>query len=438
VLAARGVGGLGRAKRWRRKASIAFALGVANGMLWNFASAFVNETTVLPMFVHDAGGGPVLVGLIPLLGVVCWNLPQLLAANMLQAARHHMPMYRSTALPRAVAWPVAALVTYYLSARSPTLVLGIFFAMYALFMLAGGFGGMAFTSVVARVVPATRLGLFFGLRQMGGGMLGALGGAMVWRMLRDPGGSLANYTALFAWAAGTFIVGWICFAFVSEPEPAPAKPREPLVRFLAQAYSLLIGDANFRRFFILRLLQSAALMAVPFYVLYCREILRVPRQMVGVYLFAQMVGMIVSNLAWAPLSDRAGNRLVLRVLALDVLLVAALAAGLSLVSSRGAQLGFPVVFFLLGTLSSGSVIGNTNYLLEIAPLVDTPLYVAAMNTFMAGGAAFSLVAGKLIGTVGFQSVFVAAALVGAAALAASGRLDEPRSSSGSRGESGQS
>jgi MFS family permease len=101
-------------------------------------------------------------------------------------------------------------------------------------------------------------------------------------------------------------------------------------------------------------------------------------------------------------------------------------------------LGFPVVFFLLGTLSSGSVIGNTNYLLEIAPLVDIPLYVAAMNTFMAGGAAFSLVAGKLIGTVGFQSVFVAAALVGAAAFAASGRLDEPRSGSGSRGESGQS
>jgi hypothetical protein len=407
-------------------------------MLWNLASAFVNETTVLPMFVHDAGGGPVLVGLIPLLGVVCWNLPQLLAANMLQAARHHLPMYRSTALARAVAWPVAALVTYYLSARRPTLVLGIFFAMYALFMFAGGFGGMAFTSVVARVVPATRLGLFFGLRQMGGGLLGALGGAMVWRMLRGPGGSLANYTALFAWAAGTFIVGWICFALVSEPEPAPAKPREPLVRFLAQAYSLLIGDANFRRFFILRLLQSAALMAVPFYVLYCREILRVPRQMVGVYLFAQMVGMIVSNLAWAPLSDRAGNRLVLRLLALDVLLVAALAAGLSLVSSRGAQLGFPVVFFLLGTLSSGSVIGNTNYLLEIAPLVDTPLYVAAMNTFMAGGAAFSLVAGKLIGTVGFQSVFVAAALVGAAAFAASGRLDEPRSASGSRGGGGQS
>jgi len=438
VPAAMGTAGLTRAKQWRRKPGTAFALGVANGMLWNLASAFVNETTVLPMFVHEAGGGPVLVGLIPLMGVVCWNLPQLLAANMLQAARHHMPMYRSTALARGVAWPAAALATYYLSGRSPGLVLAVFFAMYSLFMLSGGFGGMAFTSVVARVIPATRLGLFFGLRQMGGGLLGALSGAMVWRMLRGPSGSLANYTSLFAWAAGTFILGWICFALVSEPGPAPTKPKEPLGRFLAQAYSLLITDANFRMFFIVRLLQSAALMAVPFYVLYCGEILGAPRQMVGVYLFAQMLGMIVSNLAWAPISDRAGNRLVVWLLSLNVLVVTALAAGLSLASGGAAQLGFPVVFFLLGTISSGSVIGNTNYLLEMAPLVDTPLYVAAMNTFMAGGAAFSLLAGKLIGTVGFRFVFAAAAVLGVVSLAASARLDEPRSASGSGGRGGQS
>jgi hypothetical protein len=416
-----------RMKQWRRRATTAFVLGVANGMLWNFASAFVNDSTVLPTFVRELGGGAVLVGLIPLVAVVCWNLPQLVAANMLQAARRHMPMYRTSSLLRALAWPGAAIATLHWADQSRPLVLAAFFAMYALFMLSGGFGGMAFTSVVARTIPATRLGLFFGLRQMGGGLLGVAAGVIVWRVLRDANESVGNYATLFIWASAIFVAGWILFALISEPDPAPARPREPMGRFFAQACALIKTDPDFRRLFVVRMLQSVALMGVPFYVVYCREVLRVPRQMVGVYLLAQMVGMIVSNLVWAPLSDRGGNRLVLRVLGADILLATALAAVFSLIGRQGLGFGFPLVFFLLGTLSSGSVIGNTNYLLEMAPIVSTPLYVAAMNTFMALGAASSLVAGKLIELIGFHFVFVAAAALGAASFAATARLREPRS-----------
>jgi MFS family permease len=404
----------------------AFALGVVNGILFNFAYAFVDPTTVLPVFVSELTGSTVAVGLISLIAVGGWMLPQLLAANVLQARSRDMPTYWAAAVVRVLCWPGVAVSAYLFAAHRPGAALLGFLLFYGFFTCAGGVGAVAFMGVVGKTIPPTRLGRFFGMRQIGGGALAVLAGLAVREMLTSSRGLPGNYLWLFAIASVLFAAAWVCFSFIHEPRQREPAARVPMAQFFAQAASIVKSDKDFRQLLVVRLLTGAALFVAPFYAVYCRSVLGAPRQMLGSYISAQMLGSIVSNAFWAPLSDRSGNRLLLRVAAVVTALTVALGAALSIGTRQGAGSAYLAVFFLMGVISAGGFIGGTNYLLEVAPEQQRPTYVGAMNTFAAVTGAFPLVAGKLIEVVGYAPVFSLAVLWALLAAVAVARLREVR------------
>lgn len=404
----------------------AFALGVINGILFNFASAFVDPTTVLPVFLSELTGSTVVVGLISLLSGGGWLVTQLLAANFLLARPRDMPTYQAGALVRALCWPAVAVSTYLFAATRPSLALLAFLFFFALFSCAGGVAGIAFMGVVGKSIPPTRLGRFFGMRQMGGGALAVVAGLIVREMLKDGRTFPGNYVWLFVIASVLFAASWFSFSLIPEPQQREPRPRIPMRRFLLQAVSIARNQRDFRALLVVRVLMGAGLLAAPFYAVYCRTELAAPRQMLGSYISAQMLGSIISNAFWAPLSDRYSNRLLLGVVAVASVATAGLAAALSLTAWPAAGTMFLLVFFLLGAISAGGFMSATNYLLEAAPEQERPLYIGAMNTFTAVTGAFPLVAGKLIQLVGYFPVFSLGAVCAAFACVAVWRLRELR------------
>jgi hypothetical protein len=395
----------------------AFILGVANGILFGFASAFVDGTTVLPVFVNKVSSSSLAVGALAAVGTGGWLLPQLVAANFIQAKKKKMPVYRAMSLIRGACWPMAAAAVALLGKTNPGAALGVFFITYASFTLAGGVGTLAFMDVAARAIPINKFSRFWGARQVGGGILAILAGIVAKQVLATDS-SLMAFAKLFAMASVVFVFALGSFSAVREPPGGSyTEQRAPLFRFLLQAPQVLRRDRLFRRLFEVRLLASAAGLAGPFYIVYCRENLAMPDSMLATYLMSQVVGGIMSNFIWAPVGEKHGSRTLLSASLWAGLAVPLMAFAVSslAVAASDARLIFTGIFFLMGTVASGSSIANTNYLLEVAPDEERPLYIGLMNTLLATATIFPLLGAVVVDVVSYQAVFAlsAAATLGA-------------------------
>jgi len=407
----------------------AFILGVTNGALFQMGMAFVDPSTVLPAFIAELTRSELAVGAVSAVAAGGWLLPQLVVANYVQVMPRKLPVYRAAAVIRVAVMGTMIAALDLLGAR-PRLILPIFLMLYGAFAFAGGVGGIPFFDVVAKVVPPYRIGSFFGQRLMFGGMLGLVAAGVV-RQVLSGNSSLdfpRNYIVLFVMGAVAVAAGLFCFSLVEEPAGRVEGERPPLREFLRRAPSVLVQDADFRRLFIVGLVQGVAGIATPFYVVFTGVGLGMPRDMLGIYLGFSTAGGIISNFLWAPLSDRYGGKRAMVWVAVVGLLAPATASALAMapLAHRLAGWGFCGVFLLLGSASSGSFIAYSHYLLEVAPELMRPTYVGVVNTFSGALVVMPLLGGVLAQVWSFQAVFVIAGAASFAGLIGAGRLRDLR------------
>lgn len=402
----------------------AYRLGVLNGVLFNIGVAFVDPTTVLPTFVARVSGSDLAVGLLSAIANGGWFLPQLLGASHVQSQPYKRPMYVFTTGLRTIAWVCAIPLTYLLAARHPLAALVGFLACYSLDAFGGGLAGPAWLDMIAKTVPAHRLGAFFANRVFWGG-LGAIGsGLLVRAILGRAGPSFpANYCLLFALALALFIPGWLAFMKIPEP-PGRVAENQPLLTFLRGAPQVIKGNREYRLLLISRLLLGSVGMAFPFYIIYCHRALGVPEAEAGTYLAIQMAGAVVANPLWAYLNDRMGPRTLVVVSAATSLASPAIALIAALFPLAGwfGRVALGAVFFSLAAAGTGTFIGYTNHLLAIAPEPERPLYIGIQNTLFAVTTFLPLLGGLLLKYSSFQLLFGLAALLALAGAAVALRL----------------
>jgi MFS family permease len=414
---------IGGEKRYA-SAGQAYWLGVVNGVLFNTGVGFVDPTTVLPTFVARVGGSDLAVGLLSAIGNGGWFLPQLLGASHVQSQPYKRPMYVFTTCLRVVAWVCLIPLVYLLAGQRPTAALVGFMLCYSLDAFAGGLAGPAWLDIIAKTVPAHRLGAFFAHRMFWGG-LGAIGSGLLVRAILGPGGPKfpGNYCLLFGLAVGLFFPGWLVFMAIREPPGRVAQP-QPLLRFLRGAPSVIRGNREYRLLLISRLLVGSVGLAFPFYIIYCRRALGVPESAVGTYLALQMAGMVVANPLCAHVNDRKGPRalVVASAVAYFTSPAVALVAALLPNAAGFGRAAFGLVFFLLAAAGSGAFIGYTNHLLAIAPEEARPIYIGVQNTLFALTTFLPLLGGVLLRFGSFRLLFGLATLLGMAGAVVALRL----------------
>jgi len=293
--------------------------------------------------------------------------------------------------------------------------------------------------VVGKVVPPRRRGAFFGQRMFWGGILALGSSSLVGLLLAEPGGLHfpLNVAVLFFLAAVAMAVTAWSWAIVREP-PSPvhgAADVRMLDRVIAQfrrGLELLREDALFRRYVLVRLALTGGSWAAPFYIVYAERELGIEASMLGFYLGARTVASIGSNLIWGRVSDTLGNRKLLvltNVVGVVPPLLALLigTANRSLPDASG-WLGyaFATVFLIAGAFSSGSGIGITNYLLDLAPDAQRPMYLAFANTLFGLARFTEMASGLIVDGVGFGVLLAISAVFSAVALALSLVMAEPR------------
>jgi len=271
------------------------------------------------------------------------------------------------------------------------------------FSFAGGVATIPFTDIWGKVLPATLRGRFFGHRQLWGGVMAVGAGYVVKHILGNPDLSFPkNYGFLFLLSFAFIAVSYIGLSSVREPDGEVNDPTPQLSLFLKKSVRLLWEDRNFGLLILTQLAVGFAAFAMPFYVLYGKNELHMAAEQVGILVGAQMAGGILSNLLWAHLSDRVGNRIV-------IILTAATATAIPLLALLCSGAGWRLliaVFVFIGFSTSGGQIGFTNYLLEIAPGHLRPTYIALQGTLRGLTMALPVLGGLLIDASSYQATFL--------------------------------
>lgn len=403
------MGGMG-IKRQGYEVRRSFVLGVFNGAAFRLAEALIDPPLVLTWFVSQLTDSNLLAGLVAPLGNAGWFLPQIFVSAYIQRMRRKMPSYVLSAVIRAIGWLALAATVWVVD--DPRLLLVAFFVLYATARLAGGLGGLTFFDVVAKAIPAQRRGSFFAWRQLLGGLLGLGGGWVVKMILNHPALPFPRgHALLFALYWILIVPALAAFTFIREPPGAIVDEPVKLGEQLRRAGRALRGNRVYRRHLSARVALILAGIALPFYGIYAKDALGAPDGMVGVYVATRVGAQLLFNLSWGRLSDRLGNRQVMRLLSLGSGLTALLAlilVGLvALLKPRGVWLPYLALplFFLDGAVRPAQILAGSNFLLELVPEVERPLYLGLSNTLLGVVVLLSGLGGLVVDWFGFACLF---------------------------------
>jgi hypothetical protein len=394
----------------KREVRRSFALGVFNGAAFEFAERLIDPPLILTWFVSQLTHSNLLIGMVSPLGTACWLLPQIFVSARIQRMPLKMPSYTLGAAVRTVAWLLLGAAMWLLG--DPILLLISFFLLYATARLAAGLGGLAFFDVIAKTIPARRRGSFFAWRQLLGGILSLGSGWIVTLVLNHPALSFPHgHAVLFLLYCAVILPAMIAFIMIREPRGAAIGKSIRSSEQLRRAARLTRENPVFRRFMAVRLTMGLADIALPFYGIYAKNVLGAPEGIVGIYIAVRVAAQLLTDLPWGHLSDHHGNRLALRTLSLGSALTALLALALvglvSLFHLQGSWLPFLVLplFFLDGALRPAQMLVGSNFLIELVPEGERPLYLGLGNTLFGLVVLISGLGGLVVDLLGFAGLF---------------------------------
>jgi MFS family permease len=416
-----------------------FVLGIFNGGTFIFAESLMSMDTVLTWFVQQLGGSNFLIGLVGPMRDAGWFLPQLFVSHPLQRKPYKLPLYRRAAAVRIFAWLVWTVATFVLAGHYPALLL-VFFSAFAVNSLASGFAGLPFMEVVAKTIPPTRRGTYFGARLFAGSLLGLLASLLVGLILseQNPLPFPQNVGVLFAISWMAVAIGLAAFGLVKEPPSDVLDDGATFTAHMQRAARLPKYNRNLRYLLIARVVILLSYVAGPFYSIYSINVLHAPVSIIGLYVGVRTIVALAINPVWSWLSDRQGNKLVMQLAtATGVIMIAwavfapGVARQLNVPDQFVAYLFVPV-FALMGIYEIGIGIGGVNLTLEIAPAHDRAIYIGLTNTVLGVAYISTAVSGLIVDVISYEGVFVLGLLLLLVASWALWRMRDPRKVGGER------
>ena len=399
---------------------------VQAGFRWNFGvnlidAAFytlglnlVSQATIMPLLVSELTPSRIAIGLIPATYSVGLLLPQLLMANHAESLARQKPFVLPLAfVGERVPYLLMGLVVWWLARPAPAATLIAFFLLLATTAASNGAVTPAWYSMIAKVIPVHRRGLWAGLGHSLGALLAIAGAGLAGHILASwpfP----RNYGFCFFLAFLSVMISWVGLSLTREPASPVVKPRTSQRDYLRQLPAILRRDGNYVRFLIGRTVANLGTMAGGFFMVYGKESIPGALEQVGT-LTAILVGsQAVMNLLWGIIGDRKGHKVVLCIAALLMALAAAAARVAFSLS------GLWVAFALLGMSISAAAVSSMNIIVEFCAPEDRPTYIGLTNTLLAPGMLAPIVGGWLATWAGYRGLFTVAmilSLLGSALLA---------------------
>lgn len=282
-----------------------------DGSFFGMAMGFASIVTVIPLFVSNMTSSAILIGLIPAIHGVGWQLPQLFTARSVSRLSRFKPMVMKMTVHERLPFLGLGLVALALPTIGPKIALPLTFGVLIWQGLGAGLTATPWQSMIGKIIPSKSRGTFLGM-QSGAANLLASGAAVAAGFLMQRLGFPFGFAICFFLASLGLVVSYIFLGLTREPasllEEQPSR-----VDYRSGLMEIIRRDKNFTWFIIVRMLSQLAMMAFGFYTVYAVRHHGMGEfeagLMMGVYTLAQ----IIVNPLMGWISDRWDHTMVLKI-----------------------------------------------------------------------------------------------------------------------------
>ncbi|MFN6535717.1 MAG: MFS transporter [Nostoc sp. EkiNYC01] len=383
-----------------------FTVNIVESGFFGLGSGFASYITIIPLFVSGFTNSALLIGLIPAIPRLGWQLPQLLIADKVARLKYYKSTVMLLTIHQKLPFLGLALVALLDLQLNSQTILELTFAILIWQGLGSGFSAIAWQSMVAKIVPSGKLGIFYGSLASAGNLMSICGAAIAGLLLKEIAQPF-NFTVCFLCASFAMAFSWFFMSRTREPVSNPSSAIESRREFWDSLSVILRCDRNFRSFVIARLLSQLALMPLPFYTLYAVHQYGMGEESVGLITGVLMVTQTISGLVLGWVGDRWGNKLVLEI--------GSVACAIGSVLAGLAQ---NVNWFYLVFVGAGiGAIALQNIAavmtLEFGNQRQRPAYIGLGNTLVAPATIIApILGGWIADNIDYQTTFWVAAMGG--------------------------
>jgi hypothetical protein len=125
-----------------------FLVNVIDGGFFGLGLGFASFSTVLPLFVSNLTDSAILIGLIPAIHVVGWQLPQLFTAHRVSQQKRYKPTVMFYTIQERLPFLGLAVVSWFIPKIGPEIALFLIFMLLVWQGLGGGFTATAWQSMI--------------------------------------------------------------------------------------------------------------------------------------------------------------------------------------------------------------------------------------------------------------------------------------------------
>ena len=377
-------------------------VNILDGSLFGFGiMGLASYVTIIPLFLSYLTESTALIGFVAALFHIGWQMPQLLTSSYVAGLERFKPMVMVTTLLERVPYFGLALIALAIPTIGPDAALVATLLLLAVQSLGGGFTGTPWQSMISKIMPAHRLGTFFGVQSACVNLFGA-GGALLATVILDRLQYPDSFALLFGIAGISLIISYFFLASTFEPESAPHDVVERMNwrDFATRLRQILHTNFNFRWFLIARGLTSLSLTVVSFYTIFGIRRFDMSPEFVGVLTSVLLVSNTLSSSVIGWIGDRWGHR---RVLILSNLLTAL--AILIALSAPGVN-WFLLVFALTGFVHATQWTTIMTITIQFCSVAERPFHIGMANTLISPVTFFApVIGGWLIDAVSFELTF---------------------------------
>ena len=383
-----------------------FIIGMFDGGFFGFGAGFASFAAVIPLFVHHLTDSALLVGLVPAIHNIGWQLPQLLTAGWMSGMKRYKPLVLLMTIHERVPYLGLAVVAFISPQVTRETALILTFLMLVWQGFGAGLAANPWTSMVTKVMPVELHGTFFGTQAAAYNGFAGLAAILAGFILDKIAGPL-NFSICFALTFLWMAVSFIFLSLTREPESQP-KEKESVSEFLKKSLAILRSDSKFRMFLLVRVLSQFGGMAFSFYIIYAVGHFGMSDTAASIMVSVLLIGQIVLS----PLMGRWGDRWSHR----GVMALGAIGASLSAFLAWWATSSdwFYAIFLLQAVAIVAIWTIPLAFSVSFAKKADErPLYIGLANTIPAPATILApVIGGWVADAFGFNVTFLLSAVCG--------------------------